>query len=149
MVFVVLLTFIVFRVWFLPGVITGGDWWPGTFIPQYELYPYAWHWIDANGFGGFTSPVGWLKFTAGLHDTLARTFGIQGKDITARFFFFYSTIAIALYSSFSLGRYAFPKMKFLFLVPFLFLFNTYILMIIAGGQMFIALSYAIAPYVPF
>lgn len=40
-----------------------------------------------------------------------------------------------------------PKNKLSFLSPFVFIFNTYLLMIVGGGQMAIAIAYAIAPLV--
>jgi len=56
--------------------------------------------------------------------------------------------AIAFYSIVQLFRKLFPQNSFWFLAPLIFIFNTYVLMMLGGGQIAgIGLAYALAPLV--
>jgi len=57
-------------------------------------------------------------------------------------------LILTVFSSWYLAKTLFPKNKIIhFLAPFIYLFNTYILMVAGGGQMGIMMAYSLAPLV--
>lgn len=68
-------------------------------------------------------------------------------DIAEKVWWFWMFLVVSFLSSWYLSTVVLKKSKFNFLSILIFLTNTYILMIVGGGQMGIALSYAFAPAV--
>lgn len=62
-----------------------------------------------------------------------------------RIVWFFPFFLLSMFSSSYLVKTLFPENKFWFFSPLVFLLNTYILMIVGGGQMGLALAYAISP----
>ena len=68
-------------------------------------------------------------------------------EITERIWWYWMFLAVSFFSSLFLSKVILGKSKFNFLSVLIFLTNTYILMIVGGGQIGVALAYAFAPMV--
>ena len=146
----VFLFLFVFRTWFLPRLIFGGDF---TFPPFTEAlrnlssFPFVWNSHKGISLGGNFVPTLWIDtYTQTLPAFLIQS-GIPAL-IVQKLVFFFPFLALAFLSSLFLFKTLFPeKDKVRFLVPLIFGLNTYILMVVGGGQMGIGLAYALAPLV--
>ncbi|MGH7245446.1 MAG: hypothetical protein ACREGI_00755, partial [Candidatus Levyibacteriota bacterium] len=133
----------VFRTWFLPGVIAGGD------LPYYfSLYIHgisflsSWS-IQNMGMGSSMLPTLWLQMY-----TMAtlKIFSFLPWDVYVRIVWLFPYLLFLIVSSYFLGKYYFKNGFFYLLTPFLYVCNTYALLLVGGGQMGIALSYALVPF---
>lgn len=143
-ILLLLLIITIFKNWFLSGEISSGDapfyYWENAL--QLKFFPYLW---QSQGLGYFSSQLySFFYMTFFVH--LLTTIGIS-FNIIERLLWYFPFIIFSVVSSFLLIKAIFPKGKFLLLSPFIFLCNTYALMIIGGGQLSIALSYSLAPLV--
>lgn len=142
--------FFVFRNWFLHPKIIGGDWpffYP-EFLREFHFSPSSWLSYENNGLGGQTISYAldsYLYFTTSL---FVNVFHIPW-EISYKTFFFGLFIVSSIVSSTYLGKTIFPKVHSwtIFLSAFIFCTNTYILMVVGGGQMGIALAYSLVPLV--
>ncbi|MDO8658558.1 MAG: hypothetical protein Q7K55_07480 [Candidatus Levybacteria bacterium] len=127
----------------LNGII-GGDW-PYFFpeqLREFPLIPYSWSsstnlgsptvspWIDT-----YLNSVVYLFFNK---------FGLSWI-LVQKIFFFFIPILLSTFSITILWRALFKKFS---LIPlFIYIFNTYFLMLYGGGQMGVVLAYSVAPLV--
>jgi hypothetical protein len=139
----VILVIVTFKNWFLFGKIAGGDF--SGFISKTVLIPYAWG-NDLSGLGSSIISFSWSYFVLNIPLFFLKYLGAN-YDIAQKISFFYSFILISFFSSLYLCKKIFTIGKFYFLSPIIFIFNTYILMLAGGGQIIIALSYALSPFV--
>ncbi|OGH05950.1 MAG: hypothetical protein A2W22_03410 [Candidatus Levybacteria bacterium RBG_16_35_11] len=141
--------FLTFKAWFLPGLITAGDLWPNfaSMYPNRPISLYAWDYGNAAGLGGVVSPILWIYLNFGIASTvLGKLFNLSWS-IVERVYFLYPIIILSLFSSFYLFKKLFNNSNFAILSSFIFTLNTYLLMVVGGGQVSIALSYVISPLV--
>lgn len=139
-----------FRAWFLPPLIFGGDF---TFSPFPEAFqnlpafPFVWNSHKGINLGGAYLSTLWIDTYAQVLPTFLVKLGIPAL-LVQKLVFFFPFLAMAFLSSLFLFKTLFPeKDKVRFLVPLIFGLNTYILMVVGGGQMGISLAYALAPLV--
>ncbi len=142
--------FIVYKSWFLPGLITAGDLWSYS-KATYETRPlflYAWDLASAAGMGGFVGSLLWIYLNFGLSITIFGKFLGLDWIIVERVFYLFPFIFISIFSSYKLYSEVLSKNVFSFFSIFIFCFNTYILMVVGGGQVAgIAIAYALSPLV--
>ncbi|MBI3985214.1 MAG: hypothetical protein HY344_04770 [Candidatus Levybacteria bacterium] len=147
--FILLLFIVVFKNWFYPHVISSGDF---SFIStsrlqDISLMPYAWGWnLAVGGLGAFVSPFSWLHFIEAIPLLFARFFSLNWL-LAERVFYFYPLLLALIVIPILFFKKFFPSSKFAFISTLIFSLNTYVLMLIGGGQIFISLAYAIAPLV--
>lgn len=130
-----LVILLVYRSWFLPGILSSGDW-PYLFketIQNFSFVPSS-DFLWLAPYYQWTSKifVGILNFPWAIYE---------------RIFWFWAFLIISYFSSKYFSRVILGKSKFNFVTTVIFLTNTYILMITGGGQMGLALGYAIFPFV--
>jgi hypothetical protein len=142
-ILILILVIITFENWFLFGDLKGGDF--SGFIGKSVLIPYAWG-NDLSGFGSSMISYSWSFFVINIPLFVLKHLGVN-LDIAQKISFFYPFILISFFSSLYLCKTTFLTGKFYFLSPIIFLFNTYILMLVGGGQIIIGLSYALSPFV--
>ena len=137
----------VFNAWFGTDILSGGDLgmnYPSMYFNEY-LYPYAWYWNQGNGLGGNATSLLLIYLDFALTKTIfGQILGLPW-NITERLAYFFPFLILGLTSSIVLAKYIFPKNPFLVFSALIFLVNSYILMVVGGGQLWIFLSYAIAP----
>lgn len=134
----------IFKSWFFSGVIASKDA-PFYYLEnasQLKLFPYLWRSDSLGYFNPQLYPHLYLQFFI----KILWSFGLSWVLIE-RILWYFPFIIFSVISSYLLIKTIYPKGKLLFLSPLIFLFNTYALMIIGGGQVSIALSYSIAPMV--
>ena len=144
----ILISLLIFKSWFLSPIIASGDFWYyfSSMLQNYSFYPLSWYSIVGTGLGGqgivYQNPV--MVFSIPLY--FADFFNLNWSFVNKLFFYFPFIIVSFLSSSFLIKKIL-PKSNFWILTPLIFTFNTYILMVVGGGQILIGLSYAITPLV--
>lgn len=130
----------IYRFLFLFPITSAGDlpyYWD-TYINEFTI-PYIWnpHW--PTGLGGNQAVVLPLKLYFHLPIIIFVHYLHIPWEVIERVVFFFVFFALSIYSSYLLTKS--------WLGSLIYAGNTWILMVISGGQMGIALSYAIAPLV--
>lgn len=146
---IVLSIFFIYSPWFLHKEIIGGDW-PYLFtenIKDLSLTTSIWNPIQGNGLGG-QSPSPFIDQYLVLTAYISYFFYIPWQ-IVYKIFWFGLFIFVSFFSSIYLYRTIFNKIIIweYGLAGLLYSANTYILMVVGGGQMGVTLAYAIAPFV--
>jgi len=144
-IFLALLIFFVFKSWFSFGLITSGDWGFFYFQNLRERLPMPLLW--SNDGLGRVSIYHWVTLYFNLLISFLASLRLPWP-IIEKFIWPWPFLILTIFSSWYLAKTFFPKNKIIqFFVLFIYLFNTYILMIVGGGQMGIAIAYALAPLV--
>ena len=127
----------IFKEWFVLKSLSAGDW-PYLFpenIAEFSFFP-QWPFLWLTPFYQLTAKifVQYLGFS---------------WELTEKIVWFWPFLFLTIFSSWYLVKTIFKKASFL-LFTFYFLlygFNTYILMVVGGGQMGVAMAYSLAPLV--
>lgn len=135
-----LITFFAYRPWFfLSQTLSSGDW-PYLFkenIVSFEIFKSPFIWLEP--YYRLTAKLGavWLSFS---------------WEITEKIFWFYPFLIISITSSYFLLKQLAKELNinrgrsiFIPIGSLIFITNTYILMLTGGGQMGVAMAYALAP----
>jgi len=142
--FIALFVFLIFRSWFALGEISAGD--AGFYFPEtlkgFPSFPYLW---VGDGLGSYSSLLYYFSYLV-LPLKLLAVLGLPWVLIE-RIVWYWPFLILGIFSSWFLVKTVLPEGKFRFLTLLIYLFNTYILMIVGGGQASIFLPYAIAPLV--
>ncbi len=141
---------IVFRNWFTPGHIIGGDWplYYPEYLKEFSLFPPAWGSYHGNGLGG---PFILYALDSFLYapvyifvNLLSFPWELVYKVLWFGLFLCFSIVSSFYFAAFILGPVVLWQ---LVLAAFVFIFNSYSLMVVGGGQMGWALAYALMPLV--
>lgn len=142
-ILICLLILILFRNWFLFGNLSSGDW--IFYFPKSinEILPFALWDTRHMGMGASKLPTLWLEayFTTTIQ--LAK---IVPWVVYERLFWHFPTLIFSFVSSFYLSRYFFKNTVYSLLASLIYTTNTYILMVVIGNQLGVALAYAFAPF---
>lgn len=142
--FVSILVLVVFKQWFSLNLISSGDFVPFSVL-NITFFPYAWGLNFITwGMGGFASAYSWSHFIQVVPAFLVNRFGMS-DEIIIRFFYFYPLLLLLFLAPYLLFKKVFPESKFGLIASLIYGLNTYVLMLIGGGQIFIAISYSIIP----
>lgn len=147
----ILLGFVVllFRNWFFPGLIVSGDF--GYLfdeaIAKISLYPYLWDASFGKGLGGNSSFILGLNTFYYSSAYVLKTFLHLNWSVIERVVWFWPFLAVSVFSSVYLCRKIFRDNPFWIAGPFIFVCNTHVLMLVGGGQIGVAMGYALAPLV--
>jgi hypothetical protein len=143
-IFLLLLVFLIFRNLLTFKLVSSGDF---LKIENVNLVPYIWDWNFAiGGLGGLTLGFSWLHFILVLPTILLKNFGLNW-EIIQKIAYIYPLIILLVFSPIMIFKRIFPKNNFYFFSAFVFAFNSYILMLIGGGQIYVALAYSLFPIV--
>jgi hypothetical protein len=145
-----LLTLIVFHTWLSPGLLSTYD------FPYYSqlmmktdahLQLYAWDWHpNLDGFSLFFSPYSWVfPFIYIPQVIFGKLLGLDWSAIQ-KITYLYPYLILSIISPILLAKHFLPKNKFYLISVLIFSFNTYALLL-AGGEIFLALAYALAPII--
>ncbi|MBI3576839.1 hypothetical protein HY086_02235 [Candidatus Gottesmanbacteria bacterium] len=141
----------VFYPWFLTHDIIGGDW-PYYFaenIKEKIFLPPIWAPWQQNGLGGIDPVRGLHAFESFLAVVGVQWLGLPWS-VVYKVGWFGLFLLLSFISPIVLVRTVFPRFSLagaVFLSGLMYTTNTYILMIVGGGQMGVALAYAVAPLV--
>ena len=144
LLFIIIL--LVFLNWFTLFTISGNDspFFYNSMYSNYSLFPYAWSNIFSFNLGSFISPFSWIIIFNQLPILIFGQIFHLSWNIVERIGFLYPFLVISVFSSWYLFKKIFQNNNFAILSSGIFLFNTYILMVV-GGQMEVAISYALSP----
>lgn len=137
----------IFRNWFQKGLLTAPDFsyiYP-TALQDFRTVPYAWAGIFGNGLGGGTFPS--LNLNAYLHlgiSLLVFAFRIPWS-LAYRIMFFWPFVFVGFISFYYFFRGMVKNAGWAFIGSLIYLTNSYILMLAAGGQVGLMMAYAFAP----
>ncbi len=145
-----LLVCFVYRGWFTGSLVFGGD----HFFPPYSSMvsgladrPYAWDPFKGNGLGGVNLGTLWIDTYAQVVPNLLQRVGIPPamtqKVVFTWLFLVLGFVSISFFSRVLFGLSGLTG----WYSGVLYLTNTYILMVMSGGQFGIGMAYAIAPLV--
>jgi len=146
--FLLILTILVYRAWFILKPLSGGDYitfWPEN-LKNYFNFPFSsWdHQIDLGWYIGALLHYAPYSLLMGLAGRVLN----YNPVIIERLFWLFPFLGLSLFSSVCLFKTLFSKNNLWFFSSLIFLFNTYVLMMTGGGQVGgIGLAYAIAPLV--
>lgn len=140
-----LLIFWIFKSWFSWQPIAARDWfflYPQN-LKDRPWFPEIW---GHRGWGGMgrVKPYNWSFFYSHGVVKILSSLGLAWPVIE-KLIWYWPYFPLAIFSSVFLFKTLFPKNKFWFLAPFLFLLNTFSLIITSGGQMGVALAGALSP----
>jgi len=145
----VLLVALVFRNWFQSGLISGGDfqiYYKEMFHSLTFFPPPAWNWSVNGGFGANGAALLWNYIAVQIPIViLGHLFGFPWTVIQ-RFSYLFPLLILLFIAPFFVFRKLF-KFPFSLLALLIFGLNTYILMLIGGGQIFLSLAYSLIPLV--
>lgn len=142
--FIFLLVVLIFKSWFSNGYLSSGDapfYYPQNAI-QISNFPMLWKNEGIGYYSLQTYPFFYMSYAVRILSILNIPF-----PLIERIIWFFPFIIISTFSSIYLYKILFPISKCFFLSPLIYLLNSYSLIIIGGGQISIALSYAIAPLI--
>ncbi len=141
------LIFLIFKSWFLPQILTGGDLWYyyPDMLKSYSLYPYGWSWVQGHGLGGSAIPFLWINTTFMLPVSLLFGLFHLPWSIMERIGLLYPFLLLGIISPMLLFRKVFPENNFFLIAGGIYVLNTYSLLVSGGGQTLYALSYALVP----
>lgn len=147
---VVLVIVTIFNPWFGKEMITAGDFWPfanGMYMGR-SLPLSAWDPFANNGFGSFSGPFLWILLNFAVPITFfGNILGMPWENIQ-RLAYLYPFLIICFVSPVLLFRKISPHTKGSMFAGVIYLLNTYILMIVGGGQIAgVGMGYALAPLV--
>ncbi|MFZ5845158.1 MAG: hypothetical protein ACOY0S_01680 [Patescibacteria group bacterium] len=145
------LIFTAYRWWFISPEIIGGDWpyYYPEFLREFSLYPRLWAPWQGNGIGGVNPLLGLYLFSSSLIVPFTQWLQLSWV-LVYKIGWFGLFLLLAASSSWVLAKTVFResfKPTLGALGSLIFLTNTYILMLTSGGQMGVALAYAMAPLV--
>lgn len=134
---------IVYHGWFLPGAITYGDWGYYTAARMHDFWPIPTLWDSSSGFGGaniLAGPLFPLLFLHGLLNQLGADFALSERLI----WIFPGLLGGALVT-YALA-FAFFSSRLAGVIGALFMvFNSYIAVIMVGGQFTVSGGYFLMP----
>lgn len=143
--------FVIFKNWFLFPEIIGGDW--PFYYPEnlraVSFPPAIWVNYRNNGLGGVNVFLNLRFFQSALISFFVQQLGFSWS-LVYKLAWFGLFLFLSILSSHALIYKVFSRETRLwssFLSSLIFLTNTYILMVVSGGQMGVALAYSLAPLV--
>ncbi len=143
LVFAVII-FIIFRPWFSNGLLSGGDWIYLFSKSMQEISPFSSWDLTFNGMGWSVLPTFWVQSYSFSTLKLA---SLISWVLYERIFWFFPIIFVSIASSFVLARFIIKDKLISLISPVIFLLNTYVLLLISGGQVGVAMGYSLAPIV--
>lgn len=139
----------VFFQWFTNNLLVGGDWrffWPQN-IQELLTYSYAWDTSLNTGLGQSNLGMLWLHSYISFVGYFYTHILHIPWSIAEKLLFFWPILIISIVSSFFLSRYIYKNTIVNVFSSVIYIVNTYALMMFDGGQVGVALGYAVAPAV--
>ena len=143
-VLIILVILIIFKTWIFSGISSAGDF-EYYSVQRIKDIQTLGIWDAARGgLGGSVLPSLWLE---GYTTSTIKLALFIGWESYIRFFWYFPFIFFSFISAVILSKSIFKNNYFSAISGLLYAANTYSLMLVSGGQMGIALSYAVSPFV--
>jgi hypothetical protein len=117
-----------------------------SMFADFTIVPYAWSVHAFNGIGGFTSAYNTDQLLTILIALLGTFFS---WPVIVKIIYVLPFLLICFFSSYMLIKLFTHRKEIVFLSILIYMLNTYILMLLSGGQFVVALAYALVPLVIF
>lgn len=141
--FIIVLLVLIFGRWFLPGVLSGGDWpflYPRAVV---EIVPLStWDTLFNNGVGMSAMSKIWFDVYA---LTIVKLANFLTWPIFERAVWYFPYVFLSFFASFLLSKRFFQNFNFNLLSGFIYTANTYSLLVVSGGQAGVFMAYAFLP----
>ncbi len=140
---------IIFCLPFLSKYVIVAHDWPLLFRESRDYFPFwslSWDYMGNGGIGGSALKTMWIDLYANFVYFISNSLDIPWW-FSQRIFWLLPFIALSIFSSFKFSKPFIKNDLFRSLSSIIFTFNTYILLIVGGGQFGIAFAYALAPLV--
>jgi len=148
-VLLLLLVLVIFHSWFASGLLLSFDFpfYSQLMMKGAGLQLYAWDWhLGFDGFAGFFSPYSWVFPLIYMPQVVfGNLLGMDWASIE-RVVYLYPLLILLIFSPIFFFKTLFPRNKFYLISVLVFSFNTFSLLM-AGGEIFIALAYALMPLI--
>ncbi len=147
--FFLLLLFLIFRNWFTYSSLSAGDWDYQSVekIKELSLTPFVWDYNLQNGFGGNNAHILGLSYYYDISTLFLSKYLHFPWFLIERIAWFWLFLGLTIAASSYLSWQLFRQSRYILISIFIYLCNTYILLLVSGGQMGVVLAYAIAPFV--
>lgn len=137
---------IAFKAFFMSGSLVWGD--APYFFPEYiKIFvgePSVW--VSWGKLLGGISDVVWIHPLMFLWGVFSKYFNIN-TDIAIRLIFYFPAVILSIISPIFLTRYLGYSKTIQFFTSLFYVFNTYFILLVDGGQVGVALSYSLFPLV--
>lgn len=143
-------SFILFRFFFSTALIVANDW-PLLFKQSRDFFPFwtiSWDYMGAGGIGASAIKTMWIDLYANFVYFVSNLANIPWW-LSQRIFWIVPYLLISILSSYKFSGLFVREPIYRALSTIIYTFNTYILLIVGGGQFGIAFSYALSPLVLF
>lgn len=143
---------LLFKNWFTTYQIIGGDWpfFYTEFLNELSFFPPSWASYQGNGLGGEFISYSLDTYLYLIVSLFVHLLGFSW-EIVYKIFFFGFFLFFSIFSSWYLlsvvSRQLSKSILSFVICCFLYVANTYVLMMVGGGQMGTALAYSLAPLV--
>ncbi len=145
---VFLFTFLIYRFFISDTPIVANDW-PLLFRQSRDFFPFwtiSWDYMGAGGIGTSAFKTMWIDLYANFVYFVSNLANIPWW-LSQRIFWLIPFILISIFSSYKFSSLFVKNPVYKTLSAIIYSFNTYILLIVGGGQFGIAFSYTLAPLV--
>ncbi len=145
----ILLFIVIFCLPFFSKTVFVAHDWPLLFRESRNYFPFwslAWDYMGNGGIGGSALKTMWIDLYANFVYFISNTLNIPWW-LSQRIFWILPFISLSLFSSYKFSKLFIKDELFRGISSLIFTFNTYILLIVGGGQFGIAFAYALAPLV--
>ncbi|MCL4418656.1 hypothetical protein M1146_00980 [Patescibacteria group bacterium] len=136
--------------WFIGKEIIGGDWpyYYKEMLRGFSYVPPLWTSQGGTGLGGVNTNFPFFGYENIIIDIFVNILGLPWQ-LVCKIFWFGLFIALSVFSMVFLLRAIFKNLSIsqIIISIFTYIANSYILLIVGGGQMGIALAYSMAPLV--
>src|SRR3989344_7423400 len=142
--------FLIYRFFLSTDPLVANDW-PLLFRESRTFSPFwamAWDYMGNGGIGGPAFKTIWIDLYANFVYAITN-FTQMPWWLSQRVFWIAPFIGISIFSAYKFSEYFLKDSLSRIISVLIYSFNTYILMILGGGQFGVAFSYALAPLVLF
>ena len=144
---VVFIVLLIYNGWFNNKIIARGDWkaWSPTRMLDYLGPPSIWDEAYGGGFSILYTGIGPARFPLyNLQANLHELFGL-GFEWTGRLVWFFPFLIFSTFSIYLLSKRLFNHTLVSLFATIYFLSNNFIIFRLHGGQMYMAMAYALTP----